>query len=256
MSKKEEKKKTTKDAPKAKMDYYEVLGVPKDADEATIKKAYKKLALKHHPDKNPNNKLEAEEKFKEISEAFSVLSNKDKREIYDKYGFQGLDQSAGMDQGGFGGFGDFGGFHTAFSFADANNIFKQFFGGNNPFKFFDEDGDDGFGFGGFGGFGKKDKDLFGGFGNMGFGGDFESMGGGMGSCVSSSSSTVIKDGKKVKKTETTTIDSKGNKTVKVIEEVTDKNGNVTKKEQIKTLTDGSYSESGGDKKYLKYSKKK
>ncbi|MCK9556832.1 MAG: molecular chaperone DnaJ [Candidatus Cloacimonetes bacterium] len=72
----------------AKRDYYEVLGVDKNADEATIKKNYRKLAMQYHPDKNPDNK-EAEEKFKEASEAYEVLSDKDKRQIYDQYGVEG-----------------------------------------------------------------------------------------------------------------------------------------------------------------------
>lgn len=82
----------------SKRDYYEVLGVPKTADEAEIKKAYRKLAMQFHPDKNPDNK-EAEEKFKEASEAYEVLSDKDKRLIYDQYGHAGIDQQFG--NGGF-----------------------------------------------------------------------------------------------------------------------------------------------------------
>ena len=82
----------------SKRDYYEVLGVPKTADEAEIKKAYRKLAMQFHPDKNPDNK-EAEEKFKEASEAYEVLSDKDKRQIYDQYGHAGIDQQFG--NGGF-----------------------------------------------------------------------------------------------------------------------------------------------------------
>ena len=66
-------------------DYYEVLGVPKDADESTIKKAYRKLAMKYHPDRNPDNK-DAEAKFKEIGEAYEVLSDPDKRAAYDRMG--------------------------------------------------------------------------------------------------------------------------------------------------------------------------
>ncbi|HQB98109.1 MAG TPA: DnaJ domain-containing protein, partial [Candidatus Cloacimonadota bacterium] len=69
----------------AKRDYYEVLGVDKNADEATIKKSYRKLAMQYHPDKNPDNK-DAEEKFKEASEAYEVLSDKEKRQLYDQYG--------------------------------------------------------------------------------------------------------------------------------------------------------------------------
>jgi len=82
----------------AKRDYYEVLGVPKDATEDEIKKAYRKLAMKYHPDKNPDNK-EAEEKFKEASEAYEVLSDKEKRQLYDQYGHEGIDQQFG--NGGF-----------------------------------------------------------------------------------------------------------------------------------------------------------
>ena len=78
----------------AKRDYYEILGVDKNADDATIKKAYRKLAMQYHPDKNPDNK-EAEEKFKEASEAYEVLSDKEKRQIYDQYGHSGLENQFG-----------------------------------------------------------------------------------------------------------------------------------------------------------------
>ena len=103
----------------AKRDYYEVLGVPKTADDSRIKRAYRKLAKKYHPDVNANNKA-AEEKFKEVQEAYEVLSDKEKRKVYDKFGFAGLDpsmawssQNAGAGQrtgtGGWSPFGD-GGF--------------------------------------------------------------------------------------------------------------------------------------------------
>jgi molecular chaperone DnaJ len=82
----------------AKRDYYEVLGVDKHADEASIKKAYRKLAMQYHPDKNPDNK-EAEEKFKEASEAYEVLSDKEKRQLYDQYGHAGIENQFGS--GGF-----------------------------------------------------------------------------------------------------------------------------------------------------------
>ena len=72
--------------------YYDILGINKDASEEDIKKDYRKMAVKWHPDKNPNNKSEAEEKFKTISEAFSVLSDPNKKEIYDKYGEDGVKQ--------------------------------------------------------------------------------------------------------------------------------------------------------------------
>ena len=104
-------------------DYYEVLGITKDATEADIKKAYRKLALKWHPDKNPDNKEEAEEKFKSIAEAYEVLSDKEKRDVYDKYGKDGLSNS-----GGAGGASNF-----TFRFHDPNEIFREFFGGRDPF---------------------------------------------------------------------------------------------------------------------------
>ncbi len=103
-----------------KRDYYEVLGVDKSADEATIKKAYRTLAKKYHPDMNPGDK-EAEAKFKEVNEAYDVLSDPDKKAKYDQYGHAAFDPSAGGGAG-FGGFGDFGGF-------DINDIFSSFFGG-------------------------------------------------------------------------------------------------------------------------------
>ena len=85
-----------------KRDYYEVLGVSKDADAKEIKKAYRKLAMKYHPDKNPGDKA-AEEKFKEINEAYEVLSDEEKRSTYDRFGHDGLNGQAGF--GGFGGSG-------------------------------------------------------------------------------------------------------------------------------------------------------
>ena len=89
----------------SKRDYYEVLGVPKDADDDTLKKAYRKLAKKYHPDANPGDK-EAEAKFKEASEAYSVLSDSQKRQQYDRFGHAAFEQGAG----GAGGYGGFGGF--------------------------------------------------------------------------------------------------------------------------------------------------
>ena len=100
-------------------DYYEVLGVDRNADDATIKKAYRKLAMKYHPDRNPDNK-EAEEKFKELGEAYEVLSNADKRAAYDRMGHDAF-KNGGM--GGAGGPGGFGGF------SDPMDIFAQMFGG-------------------------------------------------------------------------------------------------------------------------------
>ena len=107
-----------------KRDYYEVLGVSKDANESDIKKAYRTLAKKYHPDMNPGDQ-EAEAKFKEVNEAYDVLSDADKRAKYDQYGHAAFDPSAGgFGGGGFGGFGGFGG--GDFDFGD---IFSSFFGG-------------------------------------------------------------------------------------------------------------------------------
>lgn len=90
-----------------KRDFYEVLGISRDASEADIKKAYRRLAMKHHPDRNPDDKS-SEDKFKEIQTAYDVLSDERKRAAYDQFGHDGFDQAAGMGggAGGFGGFGD------------------------------------------------------------------------------------------------------------------------------------------------------
>ena len=96
-----------------KRDYYEVLGLEKGAGAEDIKKAYRKMAMKYHPDRNPGDKA-AEEKFKEVGEAYEVLSDDDKRARYDQFGFAGVDPNYGGGAGGgaygsgFGGFGDFG----------------------------------------------------------------------------------------------------------------------------------------------------
>src|SRR5579883_2086536 len=112
----------------AKRDYYEVLGVARDCDDSTLKSAYRKLALTYHPDRNPNNR-EAEEKFKEAAEAYSVLSDAQKRAAYDRYGHQGVAGSgagpAGFDPSAFGGFEDILG--DLFGFGD---IFGGSRGGN------------------------------------------------------------------------------------------------------------------------------
>ena len=104
-----------------KRDYYEVLGVEKSASAEDIKKAYRKMAMKYHPDRNPGN-AEAEAKFKEAGEAYEVLSDDDKRSRYDQFGFQGVDPN--FNPGGYGGYG--GGFGD---FGDLGDIFGSFFGG-------------------------------------------------------------------------------------------------------------------------------
>ncbi|KAJ1565737.1 hypothetical protein HK096_010983 [Nowakowskiella sp. JEL0078] len=138
-------------------DYYKILDVPKDANEDTIKKAYRKQALKWHPDRNPGNKEAADAKFKEISEAYEVLSDKNKRTIYDQFGESGLkgtpsgDASTGgafpagafpggsftfTNMGGMGGFPRGG---AGFRPTSADEIFKQFFGAKGFSDFMDID---------------------------------------------------------------------------------------------------------------------
>ncbi|MCI6142507.1 MAG: molecular chaperone DnaJ [Subdoligranulum variabile] len=116
-----------------KRDYYEVLGIGKNATDAEIKSAYRKLAKKYHPDLNPGDKT-AEEKFKEVNEANDVLSDPEKRKRYDQFGFAGVDPNYGAGQGGYG--GGFGGGFGSAGGVDLGDIFGDLFGG---------------GFGGFGG---------------------------------------------------------------------------------------------------------
>lgn len=136
----------------AKSDYYDVLGVAKSASQDEIKKAYRKQALEWHPDKHADNKEAAEKRFKEINEAYQVLSDTQKRSAYDQYGHAAFSPGGGM--GGAGGFGGFpgqgqaghwgpftytytssgnGGNTAGFDFGDPFDIFEQFFGGGSPF---------------------------------------------------------------------------------------------------------------------------
>jgi len=113
----------------SKRDYYEVLGVQKSASKDEIKKAYRKLALQYHPDKNPGNK-EAEERFKEAAEAFSVLADEQKKAAYDQFGFAGVD---GMGGGQNQDWSNFRGFEDIFGHGDIGSIFENFFGGRGTF---------------------------------------------------------------------------------------------------------------------------
>ncbi|XP_010052274.2 dnaJ homolog subfamily B member 1 [Eucalyptus grandis] len=120
------------------VDYYKVLQVDKGASDDDLKKAYRKLAMKWHPDKNPNNKKDAEAKFKQISEAYEVLSDSQKRAIYDQYGEEGL--KGQVPPPGAGGPGGATFFQTGegpnvfrFNPRDANDIFAEFFGHSSPF---------------------------------------------------------------------------------------------------------------------------
>ncbi len=163
-----------------KRDYYEVLGLQKDCTEKDIKKAYKKLAIKYHPDKNLDDKETANVKFREVSEAYEILSDSEKRDQYDKYGFDGPSLGGG------------------FKFHDANDIFASFFK-SNPFE------DDPF----FNSIFNKQKgssfkssrsDNFGGFGlsddffNRGFGGFDSGFGSGFGGGFASMSSSFGSSG--------------------------------------------------------------
>ncbi|KAM4688511.1 dnaJ homolog subfamily B member 6 isoform 2-T2 [Discoglossus pictus] len=205
------------------VEYYDVLGVHRNASPDDIKKAYRKLALKWHPDKNPDNKDEAERRFKEVAEAYEVLSDTKKRDIYDRYGKEGLTVGGG---GGGGSHYD-NPFEFGFTFRNPDDVFRDFFGGRDPFSFdlFDDPFDDFFGnrrghrqnrnrpggsffsaFGGFPSFGPTfspfDTGFTSSFSSLGHGGftsfSSSSFGGtGMGNFKSVSTSTKMINGRKI-----------------------------------------------------------
>uniref|UniRef100_A0ACB8FW28 Uncharacterized protein n=1 Tax=Sphaerodactylus townsendi TaxID=933632 RepID=A0ACB8FW28_9SAUR len=109
------------------VDYYETLGVHRHSSQEDIKKAYRKLALKWHPDKNPDNKEEAERQFKQLAEAYEVLSDAKKRDLYDRYGKEGLNGGGGSHYDSP--------FEYGFTFRNPEDVFREFFGGRDPFSF-------------------------------------------------------------------------------------------------------------------------
>ncbi|XP_044130096.1 dnaJ homolog subfamily B member 6-like [Bufo gargarizans] len=205
------------------VDYYQVLGVHRNSSPDDLKKSYRRLALKWHPDKNPDNKEEAERKFKELAEAYEVLSDAKKRDIYDKFGKEGL------TSGGGGGSHYDNPFEFGFTFRSPDDVFRDFFGGRDPFSFdfFEDPFEDFFGnrrgprgnrrpqgpffsaFGGFPsfspvgpGFSPFDSGFTSSFGPLGHGGftSFSSSsfgGSGMGNFKSVSTSTKMINGRKI-----------------------------------------------------------
>ncbi|XP_030630185.1 dnaJ homolog subfamily B member 6a isoform X2 [Chanos chanos] len=252
-------------------EYYQILGVQKNATQDDIKKAYRKLALRWHPDKNPDNKEEAERKFKEISEAYEVLSDANKRHVYDRYGKEGLTGGGGGGGGSYHNGDQFGG---GFTFRNPEDVFREFFGGRDPFAdFFGGDPfDDFFGgsqrhqrgmsrsrtggsfFGGFGGFPPFGAGFpafgpgFRSFGHMGMVGDMGHMGGGgftsfsstsfggssagMGNFRSVSTSTKFINGRKIT---TKRIIENGQERVEVEEDGQLKSLTINGKEQLLRL---------------------
>jgi len=219
-----------------KPDYYELLGLARSCSEQEVKKAYRKLAITFHPDKNPGDQS-AEAMFKLVAEAYEVLSDPQKRQLYDAYGHEGLDGAGSAPRASRGS-------------RDAESIFRDFFGGNDPFADFFQD-DLRFG-GGMGHpFGSRGMGAMPSMMDMMFGGrnsGFGVGGGGFSSCTSSSfgglggggcsrsttTTTTIENGVRVTRRETRVTGADGNSTVTVDEERTDASGNTTRTN--KTLT--------------------
>ncbi|KAJ3189364.1 hypothetical protein HDU85_002993 [Gaertneriomyces sp. JEL0708] len=216
------------------VEYYATLGVSKDATDEEIKKAYRRLALKWHPDKNPDKREEAEQNFKLVCEAYEVLSDPQKRSVYDRYGMDGLKR--GMDTGA----GPAGGFR----FHRPEDIFAQFFGGRDPFADFFAS-DPFHARSGFGGFGRSrgpmspmfDDFGMGAFGsNFGFGGGassfFSNSSFGGGGFSSRSTRTTIVNGQRT----TVTTETDANGCVTETTEVSDASGNVHKQVKVNGVT--------------------
>ncbi|XP_033843506.1 dnaJ homolog subfamily B member 2 isoform X2 [Periophthalmus magnuspinnatus] len=194
------------------VDYYKILGVPKTASQEDIRKAYKQLALRWHPDKNPDNKEEAEKKFKELAEAYEVLSDKSRRDSYDRYGSDNVRHTGSTNAD----FSDFPGF--TFTFRNPDDVFREFFGGQDPFaNFFDD-------FPSFGSSSRMGPSRFFSFPSAGADftsfsmsglSDMGSMGGGMGNFKSVSTSTRIVNGKR---TTTKKIKENGQERVEIEED--------------------------------------
>ncbi|XP_030285180.1 dnaJ homolog subfamily B member 2 isoform X2 [Sparus aurata] len=182
------------------VDYYNVLGVSKTATEDDIKKAYRKLALKWHPDKNPDNKEEAEKKFKEVAEAYEVLSDKGKRDEYDRFG-KDRTRHPGSSSSGFAS-SDFPGF--TFTFRSPDEVFREFFGRQDPVSSLFDDfpafsgSSSGLGNTGFFSFPSAGGEFtcFSSMGGLDGMGGMGGMGGGMGNFKSVSTSTRIINGKR------------------------------------------------------------